>query len=95
MGPFRSDWQVVGVVNEWRELTSQKNATWRGHLVKVAALGATFELHVPASLFNAVPVGELVEASGRLEYQSGQLKLVATHLVTLGKDALVRPRAAG
>jgi hypothetical protein len=92
--PFRADWQIVGVVNELRELTSPKNAAWRGYLVKLAGLGSTYELHVSRELYGTVATGQLIEASGGFEYQKGELKLIARFLIPQNQEPAVRPRAA-
>jgi hypothetical protein len=95
IGPFKQDWQIVGVVNERRELTSPKNPNWRGHVVKLAGLGQTFELQVSLSMFNQVEPGVLMDAAGHFEHQRGELKLVVDRMEPMGQQAPVRPRAVG
>lgn len=78
--PFLAVWKIGGIVNELRELTSTKNAAWRGYVVKLQSLGHTFELGVTAEQYASLIVGELVEAIGRFEEQAGRLKLVADRI---------------
>lgn len=67
MLPYQASWRIVGVVVERRELTSEKNATWRGHVVKLATIGATYEVEVSAEQFKTVGDGAAYDVSGRFD----------------------------
>lgn len=79
---FSCGWAISGVVVERRELKSEKNATWRGYVVKVATLGMTAEVTVTPELFSQIADGSAVSFKGRFEDNKGYLRLVATDLVT-------------
>lgn len=69
-------WKVVGVVTEARELKSEKNASWRGYVAKIATIGMTAEVQLNGEQFKQVGEGEHIEARGRFEERGGYLKLV-------------------
>lgn len=73
---FSAEWVISGIVTELRELTSQKNQTWRGYAVKVASLGATFDLQVTASQFNQLAQGEVLKFRGTFQEQGGFQKFI-------------------
>lgn len=77
---LNAGWAMAGVVMEKRELTSSKNANWRGYVFKLATLGNTFELNVTQDQHAGVTVGEQLEVRGRFEEQSGRLKLIAERI---------------
>lgn len=78
---FSCGWSISGVVVERRELKSEKNATWRGYVVKVATLGMTAEVTVTPELFAKIGDGAPISLTGRFEDNKGYLRLVATELV--------------
>ena len=82
-------WKIAGLVSERRELTSPKNATWRGYIVKVASLGRTFELTVSDRDFGTLGEGQVVTATGHFDEIGGRLKLIADKIqqVQQGKPA--------
>lgn len=71
-----AEWIISGIVTERRELTSSKNASWRGYAVKVASLGATFDLQVTVEQFNKLAQGELLQFRGTFQEQGGFQKFV-------------------
>ncbi len=73
---LEATWNVIGIVTELRELKSSKNATWRGYLVRVASLGATFELQADADQFATMAVGQYASFTGRFDEQAGRQRLV-------------------
>lgn len=73
-------WKIVGVVTEARELKSEKNATWRGYVCKVATVGLTAELQLDAAMFKEVGAGQQLEFRGRFEDNKGILRLFATEV---------------
>lgn len=77
---FMAAWKIGGLINDKRELTSPKNAAWRGYVLRLQSLGHTFELGVTAEQYATAAIGELVEAIGRFEEQAGRLKLVADRI---------------
>lgn len=79
-------WNVVGIVTEKRELTSPKNATWRGYVCRVATVGLTAEVNLTPELFGKVGEGELLKFSGRFELQERFLKLMAEKVEPAGAD---------
>lgn len=86
MFPLFAEWSIGGIVTERRELTSKKNETWRGYVVKVASLGATYELQCTAEQFAVIGVGQPLHFKGRFEDQGGFQRLVVTDF-----DQLVMP----
>jgi hypothetical protein len=79
--------QVEGVVSEKRELTSQKNQTWRGYILKVATIGATFELNATHEQFSSLNEGAERLFQGKIEDQRGQLRLTIQKIAELKKTA--------
>lgn len=79
-GNLTAGWAMAGVVMEKRELTSTKNANWRGYVFKLATLGHTFELNVSHDQYALLVIGEQLEIRGRFEEQSGKLKLIAERI---------------
>lgn len=75
---LEADWRIVGAVVERRELTSEKNATWRGHVCKVATFGFCAELQLSAEQFRQVAEGMYIEARGRFEDNKGIIRLRCT-----------------
>lgn len=73
-----AEWKISGIVTECRELTSQKNASWRGYAVKVASLGATFDLQVTAEQFNQIAQGEMLVFNGTFQEQGGFQKFIVS-----------------
>jgi len=71
-----ASWIIQGVVQELRELKSQKNAEWRGYVVKVASLGQTFEVHVTATQFTELQLNDMLECRGHFEAQGRDNKFV-------------------
>lgn len=93
-----AEWKISGIVTERRELTSQKNASWRGYAVKVASLGATFDLQVTPEQFDDIAQGEMLVFTGTFQEQGGFQKFIvgafepfvmptAADLAKLGKGA--------
>lgn len=77
VNPFQAAWKVTGQVAERRMLTSQKNAEWRGYVVKIATTGLTLEINVAEREYSMLADGMVVVATGRFEDQAGRLKLSA------------------
>lgn len=82
-------WKVVGVVTEARELKSEKNATWRGYVCKVATLGLTAELQLTPELYKGIADGQYVEAIGGFEDNKGILRLRCSK-ITAAKEGGAR-----
>ncbi len=81
MLPYQASWRIVGVVVERRELTSPKNVDWRGHVVKLATIGATFEVEVNAEQYATVGDGGAYDMSGR--FDSRAMKTGGSRVVLL------------
>jgi hypothetical protein len=71
-----ASWKISGIVSERRELTSDKNKSWRGYVVKVASLGTTFEVQVDKRQYEELTPGQLLQLDGHFEDQGGRQKLV-------------------
>jgi hypothetical protein len=68
--------QVPGIVAECRELKTKQGSTWC-HLVKVVAMGGTFELQTTdEKLAKSVEVGQSVVAKGAFETFNGSWKFI-------------------
>lgn len=80
---FGAVFQIDGVVAEKRELTSQKNSTWRGYILKTATLGATFELTATADQFNQCLQGDQRRFKGMIEDNQGRARFVITEIGTI------------
>lgn len=85
-------WRIVGIVSERRVLKSEKSKDWRGHLLKVMTLGATFEVNVSEEQHAAVGDGQMIEAVGRFEQRATDkggivTKFIATTIGPAGKGA--------
>lgn len=87
---LQASWLIVGVVTERRVLTSEKSKTWRGYVVKVASLGATFELQATPEQHGSIQEGQVLRLTGRFEDQHGRVKLVISQYA----DASERKGAA-
>jgi hypothetical protein len=74
---LKAQWSMQGIVNSKRELTSPKNAQWRGYVLKVATLGDSFEVNATAEQFASMNEGEIVKLAGHFETVAGRLKLTA------------------
>lgn len=81
-----AEWIISGVVTECRELTSQKNTTWRGYSVKVASLGATFDLQATPEQFRRISSGEMLLFRGTFQEQGGFQKFVIQHFGPIPQD---------
>lgn len=68
---LQAKFHVSGIVQELRELKSEKNKSWRGYRVKVATLGLTMELTVTHDQHSKLAAGEMMEFAGLFE-QAGQ-----------------------
>ena len=79
-------WRIVGVVAERRELKSEKASAkdWRGYVVKVMTLGATFEITVTHDQFDKVGDGEPVEMVGRFEQRPTDKGGIMTKFIATG-----------
>jgi hypothetical protein len=75
-----ASWNVIGIVTELRELKSEKNKAWRGYIVRVASLGATFELQASAEQFSELAVGMVTSLHGRFDEQGGRQRLIITKI---------------
>jgi len=73
---LEAGWKIVGVITETRELRSEKSATWRGYVCKVATFGIAAELQLTEGLFRQIAQGQYLEFRGRFEDNKGYLKLV-------------------
>ena len=82
---LQAKFHVVGVVQERRELKSQKNPNWRGYVLKVASLGVLVELTVSAEQFAAIGQGELMEFVGRIEQAGNRQQLVLAQAKPVGQ----------
>lgn len=69
-------WEVLGVVTENRELTSEKNPSWRGYVCKVATFGITAELQLTQEQHKQIAEGEYMQFAGRLDEQGGRVRFV-------------------
>ncbi|MDA8375603.1 MAG: hypothetical protein M0Z50_00750 [Planctomycetia bacterium] len=68
--------QVPGIVAEYRELQTKQGKTWC-HLVKVVAMGGTFDLQTTdEKLAKSVAVGQNVVAKGAFEIFNGSWKFI-------------------
>lgn len=65
--PVEASWRIVGVCVERRELTSEKNASWRGYVCKLASMGGSFEVELTPKQFTTVGEGEAYDACGRFD----------------------------
>jgi hypothetical protein len=74
---LRASWEVVGIVVERRELTSEKSKSWKGYVCKVSTLGMTAEIALTDKLFPQVGEGQHLVFRGRFEERGGYLKLIA------------------
>jgi hypothetical protein len=88
---FGAQWAIKGVVNEKRELTSAKTATWRGYLVKVATLGNAFEVSVTKEQYDSVEEQQHRAFGGELDNTGNRLRLVCK---TIGPDVRAKATAA-
>lgn len=79
--------QVEGLIAERRELTSAKNATWRGYILKVATIGSTLEMNCTAEQFNSVADGDGVACQGKIEDQAGRMRLTLIVMKKTGEKA--------
>ena len=71
-----AEWTIVGVVTEARELTSDKNKSWRAYVAKVASFGATFEIQLSHDQFKRIGEGQMIKAVGGFEDQAGRTKFI-------------------
>jgi hypothetical protein len=73
--------QIPGVVGEYRELKTKQGAVW-SHLVKVVAMGGTFELQTTdEKLAKSVAVGLPVIAKGHFETFNGHWKFILREFI--------------
>jgi len=83
-----ANWNICGIVTEKRELTSKKNADWRGYIVKVATLGDSYEIQITLEQFRAIGDGEHIECTGKFEEQNNKQRFILDKYKTLaGKEA--------
>ena len=73
-----ASWTVVGIVTELREFKSDRNKTWRGYSIRVASLGATFELTADAQQYSQIAVGQHLSFTGKFEESGGRQRLIIT-----------------
>ncbi len=80
-------WEIEGIVQESRILRSQKNDKWRGYVVRLAAIGGTYEINVDscvpkgtddATFEKTYAVGTPLRAAGRFEAQGYGVRLLAS-----------------
>ena len=81
-----ASWIISGIVTECRELTSAKNKDWRGFIVKLASLGATFEVQCSPQQFRQFSPGMEVECHGLFEEQQGRTKFILSALADAAKS---------
>lgn len=89
---FRAGWQIVGLVNGRRELTSPKNPSWRGYVIKVATIGNTFDVNVTQDIYAMLLDQVPYEFAGRFEDRSGHLTLISERIKPLDQPT---PRRDG
>ena len=77
-----AQWQMTGQVVQKRELTSEKNKTWRGHVVKVMTMGLTIELNTSKDDWDKIAEGSPYTLGGHFEDQRGTLKLIVDRVST-------------
>lgn len=73
---LQANWIISGIVTERRELTSEKNKSWRGYVCKLASLGATFEIQLTPEQYNQLADGQMTEMRGRFDEQQGRQRFV-------------------
>ena len=83
LGGLGAKCQIVGVVQEKRELKSTKNAAWRGWVCKLATIGEGYEVQLTEGAFSLVNDGDVVDADCGLEVQGGRLRLIVKELKTV------------
>ena len=79
--------QIEGQIAERRELTSAKNATWRGWILKVATIGSTLEMNCTHEQFMSVVDGEMVACQGKISDEAGRMRLTLVVLKKTGEKA--------
>jgi len=67
-------WEIGGVVQERRELKSEKNREWRGYVMKIATLGQTFEIQVNEEVYKRLAIGNAAIFTGSFEEFGGRLR---------------------
>ena len=80
-----ANWNVCGIVTEKRELTSKKNADWRGYIVKVATLGESYEIQTTPEQYKAIGDGEHIECTGKFEEQNNKQRFVLDNWKSVSK----------
>lgn len=78
-------WTLAGTVSETRELKTKENKVF-GHSIKVATVGATFDLRVPEWAFAQIGAGMAIEASGGVTLFNNNIQLAATTLAEIQLD---------
>lgn len=69
-------WSISGVLMEARELRTSKDNKIFAYVLKVAAMGGTYELQTrDPNIFNAHGAGTQVNCTGTFEQYNGQLRL--------------------
>lgn len=78
-------WEMGGLLNDKRELTSQKQASWRGYVVKIGTLHGVFEALSSAEVWQKLVVGQAYRFGGHLEDQRGTLRLMLDRVLPLNE----------
>ncbi|MCC6676535.1 MAG: hypothetical protein IT436_05265 [Phycisphaerales bacterium] len=78
-------WTVTGTVAETRELKTKEGKVF-GHSVKVATVGATFDLRVPDYVFARLGEGMAIEARGGVTLYNNNIQLAATQVAEIDLD---------
>jgi hypothetical protein len=81
---MKAGWEVDGIVIETRELKSEKNASWRGYVTKIATIGLTLEVNITEPIFRTLAAGMPVSAAGRFEAAGDRVRFVATAIKPQG-----------
>lgn len=84
-------WTVTGTVSETRELKTKEGKVF-GHSIKIATVGATFDLRVPDYVFVRCGEGMAVEAHGGVTLYNNNIQLAATKVYEIELDEEVQPK---
>lgn len=72
-------WKITGTVLEKRELKSKSTQAVWAYVLRVAAVGGTYELQTTdKATFDLVQVGETRPFGGRFDSFNGAVKLIVT-----------------
>lgn len=78
-------WTVAGTVAERRELKTKENKVF-GHSLKLATVGATFDIRIPEHVYAQIGEGEALEVRGGVSMYNNNIQLAATHVYQIPLD---------